>query len=52
MRDFHTFVMEDFLGAAFFHLLLGPILATILGACGGLVARALQWGRHSIHRQR
>jgi hypothetical protein len=36
MRIFSAFVMEDFLGAGFFHLLLGPILAAILGSIGGL----------------
>jgi hypothetical protein len=32
MHNFDTFVMEDFFGAIFFHLLLGPLAASILGA--------------------
>ncbi|MEI7846123.1 MAG: hypothetical protein WCK35_10000 [Chloroflexota bacterium] len=43
MNDFNTFVMEDFLGAGFFHLLLSPLLATILGTLGGLVGKGLSW---------
>jgi hypothetical protein len=41
MADFNVFIMEDFLGAGFFHLLLGPILATILGTIGGLLGKGL-----------
>ena len=41
MSDFNTFVMEDFLGAGFFHLLLGPIIATILGTIGGLLGKGI-----------
>jgi len=41
MTDFNTFIMEDLLGAGFFHLLLGPILASILGAIGGLLGRGI-----------
>jgi hypothetical protein len=41
MSDFNQFIMEDFLGAAFFHLLLGPIVAAILGAVGGLLGKGL-----------
>ena len=41
MTDFNVFLMEDFLGAGFFHLFLGPILATILGAIGGLLGKGL-----------
>lgn len=36
MTDFNAFIMQDFWGAGFFHLLLGPIIATILGGVGGL----------------
>ena len=39
MSDFNTFIMEDFLGAAFFHLLLGPLVAAILGIIGGLFGK-------------
>ena len=41
MSDFHTFVMEDFLGAGFFHLLLAPIIAVILGTIGGLLGKGI-----------
>ena len=44
MASIETFIMEDFLGGAFFHLLLGPAIAALLGLLGGaigkLVARA------------
>ena len=42
MRDFNTFIMEDFLGAGFFHLLLGPLLAAVLASIGGLAGRGLR----------
>ena len=35
--------MQDFFGAGFYHLLLGPIVAVILGGLGGLVGKALTW---------
>ena len=41
MSDFNTFVMEDFLGAGFFHLLLSPLLATVLGTVGSLVGKGI-----------
>ena len=41
MTDFNAFIMEDFLGAGFFHLLLGPILAILLGAIGGLLGKGI-----------
>lgn len=41
MGDFNAFIMEDFLGATFFHLLLGPLLAAALGAIGGLIGMVL-----------
>jgi len=41
MSDFNSFIMEDFMGAAFFHLLLGPIVAMILGTIGGLLGKGL-----------
>jgi hypothetical protein len=39
MADFATFIMEDFLGAGFFHLLLGPLVAAILASLGGILGR-------------
>lgn len=41
MHDFPAFIMEDFCGAAFFHLLLGPALAGLLGTLGGLIGIGL-----------
>jgi len=41
MTDFPTFIMEDFFGAGFFHLLLGPIIAAILASLGGLAGMGL-----------
>jgi hypothetical protein len=39
--DFASFIMEDFLGAGFFHLLLGPLIAGILTCVGGVIGRVL-----------
>jgi hypothetical protein len=47
MSDFDSFIMEDFLGAAFFHLLLSPIIAFFLGSLGGLIGKGL--GRFRSH---
>lgn len=41
IADFATFIMEDFLGAGFFHLLLGPLIAGILASAGGIVGKGL-----------
>jgi hypothetical protein len=41
MQNFNTFVMEDFFGAGFYHLLLGPLVAAILGSLGGLLGKGL-----------
>ena len=41
MSDFGRFVMEDFFGAGFFHLLLGPLAAAILGMLGGLLGQGI-----------
>jgi hypothetical protein len=40
MTNFDAFIMEDFMGAAFFHLLLGPLAALVLGALGTLLGKA------------
>ena len=45
MTDFNAFTMQDLRGASFFHLLLGPVTALIVGAAGGL-------GGKYIHRWR
>lgn len=47
MTDFNAFIMEDFLGATFFHLLLGPLVASALGTIGGLVGISLRRLRQS-----
>jgi hypothetical protein len=39
--DFNAFIMEDFMGATFFHLLLGLLVATVLGVLGGLLGKAI-----------
>ncbi len=44
MSDFKVFMMQDFLGAGFFHLLLSPLFGVLLGGLGavpGLVLRRL-----------
>jgi len=38
MADFQAFVVQDFLGACFYHLLLGPLIAAVLGATGSAMA--------------
>jgi hypothetical protein len=39
MTDFNAFTMQDLRGASFFHLLLGPVTALIVGAAGGLAGK-------------
>jgi|GEM_PF-3716633 hypothetical protein len=39
MKSFDVFIMEDFYGATFFHLLLVPLLATILSLFGWIIGR-------------
>jgi hypothetical protein len=39
MTDLAAFVMQDYLGAGFFHLLLGPLLAALLGGIAAGFAR-------------
>ena len=41
MNDFNTFVMEDFLGAGFFHMLLAPFFAAILGTIGSALGKGI-----------
>ena len=41
MSDFDSFIMEDFMGAIFFHLLLGLLAAAVLGVLGGLLGKAI-----------
>jgi len=37
--SFNNFIREDFMGAVFYHSLLGPIIAVILGGIGGILAK-------------
>ena len=41
MSDFNAFIMEGFMGATFFHLLLGLLVAAVLGILGGLLGKAI-----------
>lgn len=45
MSDFDVFIMEDFMGATFFHLLLGPFVAIAMGALGGLLGKGTAYLR-------
>jgi hypothetical protein len=45
MSDFNVFIMEDFMGAVFFHLLLGLLAAVLLGVLGGVMGKAIAWFR-------
>jgi hypothetical protein len=47
MTDFRAFAMEDFFGAGFYHLLLGPFVAAALGAIAGGIARTFRVVRRS-----
>ena len=39
--NFDAWLMQDFYGAGFYHLLLGSIIAAMLGGVGGLIGKAL-----------
>ncbi len=41
LTDINTFVMEDFMGAGFYHSLLLPALAAILGSVSAAIGKAL-----------
>lgn len=43
LSDFNAFIMEDFMGATIFHLLLGLLAAAVLGVLGGLLGKAIAW---------
>jgi hypothetical protein len=47
LNDFNIFMMEDFMGAGFFHSLLLPIMAAILGTLGAAAGEALARLRRS-----
>ena len=53
MTDFDAFIMQDFWGAGFFHSILLPVLAVILGSVGGMIGRSLFWIReHKWNRSK
>jgi hypothetical protein len=39
--DFNRFIMEDFLGASFFHPILGPLASFLLGVVGSLLGKGI-----------
>jgi hypothetical protein len=41
--DFDAFIMQDFMGAGLFHLLLGPMIAGFWGVGGGITGKAIGW---------
>jgi hypothetical protein len=45
LADFNAFVMEDFMGAGFFHSLLLPVMATVFGTIGAALGKALARSR-------
>jgi hypothetical protein len=47
MTDFDAFTMEDFCGAGFYHLLIGPFIAALLGAVAGSITMISQVVRRS-----
>ena len=49
MTDLRAFIMQDYLGGVFFHLLLGLIVAGLLGLMGSLAARLLISQRSTKH---
>jgi hypothetical protein len=46
--SFDAWLMQDFLGAGFYHLLLGPIIAAVLGTVGGLIGKSLSMRQGGI----
>jgi hypothetical protein len=47
MTDFRAFTMEDFFGAGFYHLLLGPFVAAALGTVAGCIVMSFHIVRRS-----
>ena len=39
LKSFDTFMMEDFMGAGFYHSLLLPVVAALLGMIGALIGK-------------
>jgi hypothetical protein len=40
-QDLRAFIFEDYMGGGFYHSLLGPLLALLLGVLGGLAAKGV-----------
>jgi hypothetical protein len=47
MADLDAFAMEDFCGAGFYHLLIGPFVAAMLGAVAGSIMKTSRIVRRS-----
>ncbi len=45
ITNFYAFIMQDFWGAGFFHSMLLPLLAAILGSMGSLIGIFFAWLR-------
>ena len=43
MHDLSAFVIQDYLGGSFFHLLLSPLVAAFAGMLGGFLGKGLRW---------
>jgi hypothetical protein len=41
MNDLRAFIMQDYLGGGFFHLVLGPLAATVFGLSGSLIGKGI-----------
>lgn len=48
MSDLRAFIMQDYMGGGFFHMLISPIFAALVGAGGGLLARGWLRLRHKV----
>ena len=48
MTDFHAFILQDFMGACFYHLLMTPLFAAILGSAGGWMGK---WMKNLMERR-
>ena len=42
IHDLSTFVMQDYLGGSFFHLLLSPLVAAFIGILGAILGKGLR----------
>lgn len=42
LKDFNTYIMDDFMGAVSYHSVLGPLIAVILGSLGGFISKGIR----------